>query len=278
MIVFPNAKINLGLNIVGVRPDGYHDIETIFVPIGYSDALELVFPNEQVEGGVLWQSSGNQLDVPLEKNLCVKALRALQAEADLPTVSMMLHKVIPSGAGLGGGSSDAAFVLTTLNNLLNLNIPHERLLQIAARLGADCPFFIDGKPVFASGIGDVFSPINLPNQDLNIVVAIPQGSVSTAEAYRDIPCRKPTRHLYDIISDPISTWKDSMVNDFEDYVAQRLPDVAAFKQKFYDMGALYAQMSGSGSSVFALFEDHVELPTANDFPTARGFYSGHLNI
>lgn len=279
MIVFPHAKINLGLNIVGVRPDGYHDIETVFVPIGYSDALEVILPPEQVEGGVVWRSAGREINVPLEKNLCIRALRALQAEVSIPTVGLMLNKIIPDGAGLGGGSSDAAFVLTTLNCLLNLNISSDRLRQIAARIGADCPFFIDGHPVMASGIGDVFTPVDVSQlKGLSVVVVVPQGSVSTAEAYSNIPCRKPDRHLNEIVSEPISSWRYSIRNDFEDFVASHLPDVAAFKQKFYDMGALYAQMSGSGSSVFAFFPHGDDLPKPDDFPTARGFWFGELKL
>ena len=279
MIVFPHAKLNIGLNIVGVRPNGYHDIETVFVPIGYSDILEVITPPQQVEGGLVWNADGMAVNVPVEKNLCVKALRALQAEAELPTVGMSLHKVIPDGAGLGGGSSDAAFVLTTLNSLLNLNIPTPRLREIAARIGADCPFFIDSKPTFATGIGDVFQPLDLSQiNGMSVVVAVPHGSVSTAEAYSNIPCRKPERSLFDILRDPVSTWRDSVRNDFEDYVVSRLPDVALFKQKLYDMGALYAQMSGSGSSVFGLFPSGAALPPMSDFPSARGFWSGPLSF
>lgn len=279
MIVFPNAKINIGLNIVDVRTDGYHDIETVFVPVGFSDILEVITPQEQVPGGLVWNSDGIDVNVPVEKNLCVRALRALQAQVQLPTVGLSLHKIIPNGAGLGGGSSDAAYVLTALNSLLKLNIPPTRLHQIAASIGADCPFFIDSKPVYATSKGDVFEPVDLSQlRSTSVVVVVPQGHVSTAEAYSNIPCRKPSRHLKELVCQPIATWRDTIRNDFEDFVFSRLPDVELFKKKLYDMGAIYAQMSGSGSSVFGIFPPGAPLPNDTEFPNARGFWSGPLNI
>ena len=175
MIVFPHAKINLGLNVVGVRPDGYHDIETVFLPIGYSDILE-------AREGVVWATAGNALAVPIEKNLCVRALNALRRVVTLPTVGLHLTKLIPDGAGLGGGSSDAAFVLTTVNSLLHLGLSKEKLMRVAASIGADCPFFIDGSPVLATGVGDVFAPVSLPVlQAMRVVVVVPAGAVRSAE-------------------------------------------------------------------------------------------------
>lgn len=279
MIVFPHAKINLGLNVVDVRPDGYHDIETVFLPIGYSDILEVTLPQEQTEAGVVWAAAGHALDVPMEKNLCVRALNALRREASFPTVGLHLTKLIPDGAGLGGGSADAAFVLTTVNSLLHLDLPRERLMRIAASIGADCPFFIDGTPVLATGIGDVFTPVSLPAlREMSVVVVVPAGAVSTVEAYRNVGCHRPAVSLSAALKHPIEAWKRVIRNDFEDYVASRIPDVATFKEVLYAHGAAYAQMSGSGSSVFAFFPPGVELPGVDAFAGARGYWSGSLTL
>lgn len=279
MIVFPHAKINLGLNIVGVRPDGYHDIETVFLPIGYSDILEVTLPQEQTEAGLVWATAGNALDVPMEKNLCVRALNALRREVSFPTVGLHLTKLIPDGAGLGGGSSDAAFVLKTVNSLLHLDLPREKLMRMAASIGADCPFFIDGAPVLATGIGDVFAPVSLPAlREMSVVVVVPAGAVSTVDAYRNVVCRRPSVSLSAALKRPVEEWKSLIRNDFEDYVASRVPDIAAFKEILYASGATYAQMSGSGSSVFAFFPPGVELPGVDAFAGARGYWSGALTV
>ena len=279
MIVFPHAKINLGLNVVGVRPDGYHDIETVFLPIGYSDILEVTLPQEQAEKGVVWAMAGNVLAVPMEKNLCVRALNALQRMVSLPTVGLYLTKLIPDGAGLGGGSSDAAFVLTTVNSLLHLGLSQEKLMRVAASIGADCPFFIDGSPVLATGVGDVFAPVSLPAlRTVRVVVVVPAGAVSTVDAYRNVGCRRPDVPLSEALKFPIEEWKRVIRNDFEDYVASRVPDVAIFKEILYAHGAVYAQMSGSGSSVFAFFPPGVELPGVEAFAGARGYWAGNLTL
>lgn len=279
MIVFPHAKINLGLNIVAERPDGYHDIETVFVPIGYADTLEVYLPGRQVDGGLVWDEVGGSLGVPTEKNLCVRALRALRGVVDVPTVGMVLRKSIPDGAGLGGGSSDAAFVLRTLNDLLGLGLSAAALRRVAAGLGADCPFFIEGRPVFASGVGDVFSPVNLsPLRGMGVVVVVPHGAVSTADAYRAVGCRVPDVRLADAVARPVDEWRDVVRNDFESYVSARLPDVLRLKERLYGAGALYAQMSGSGSAVFGLFRSAGALPPRSEFPEVRGYWAGPVDV
>ncbi len=279
MIVFPHAKLNLGLNIVAERPDGYHDIETVFVPIGYADTLEVYLPERQVEGGLVWDEVGGSLGVPAEKNLCVRALRALRGVADVPTVGMVLRKSIPDGAGLGGGSSDAAFVLRALNDLLRLGLSDDALRRVAGGLGADCPFFVGGRPVFASGVGDVFSPVDLSSlRGMGVVVVVPHGAVSTAEAYGAIGCRVPDVRLADAVARPVGEWREVVRNDFEPYVSARLPDVPRLKERLYDAGALYAQMSGSGSAVFGLFSSVEALPPRSEFPGVRGYWAGPVDV
>lgn len=279
MIVFPYCKINLGLNIVGVRPNGYHDIESVFLPVGMHDVLEIAFPAGQTEEYVL-TTSGNPVAVPPEKNLCVKALRALKKEVDVPPVLIHLHKVIPDGAGLGGGSSDAAFVIKTINSMLNLGLSDDKLRSIAASVGADCPFFISGRPTYVAGIGDVLGEVDCSALEGKVVVlAVPQGAVSTAEAYANmIPAKPEVPITSAVFADP-AEWKSTVHNDFEPYVISQLADVAMYKDIMYQCGAVYAQMSGSGSSVFGIFHGDAEnLPEEKDFPGARGFWCGRLNL
>lgn len=279
MIVFPHAKLNLGLNVVAARPDGYHDIETVFVPIGYSDTLEVYLPGGQADGGFVWDEVGDALGIPAEKNLCVRALRALRGEADVPTVGMVLRKSIPDGAGLGGGSSDAAFVLRALNSLLRLGLSADDLRRVAARLGADCPFFVEGRPVLARGVGDVFTPVDLSRlRGMGVVVVVPHGAVSTAEAYRAIGCGVPGVRLADAVARPVEEWRHVVRNDFEPYVSARLPGVPRLKARLYDAGALYAQMSGSGSAVFGIFPSARDLPPRGEFPDIRGYWAGPLDV
>ncbi len=279
MIVFPCCKINLGLNIVGVRPNGYHDIESVFLPLDYSDMLELSLPESCPNGEFALSCSGNAIDVPDEKNLCVKALRALAKEVALPPVAMHLHKIVPDGAGLGGGSADAACVLSSLNSLLKLGLGKDKLCAIASKIGADCPFFIEGRPMFCSGVGDIFAEVHLPQlSGMRVVIAVPQGAVSTVEAYANISCLRPDVALQDALTHDISEWKCLIRNDFETYVSKKLPDVRTYKDIFYDTGAVYAQMSGSGSSVFAFYDKGVQLPPADIFPSVRGFWQGNLKF
>jgi 4-diphosphocytidyl-2-C-methyl-D-erythritol kinase len=248
MIVFPNAKINIGLNVVSKRADGYHNIETIFYPVKLADALEFA-ESDKTELSI----SGIVIDGNSDNNLIFKAYRLLKNDFRLPELKFHLHKVIPFGAGLGGGSSDAAFMLKALNSFFNLNIPSEKLKIYAAKIGADCPFFINNKPTFATGIGDQLTSVNIDLSEYEILIVKPPVSISTPDAYKNIVPSKPNFDLQKIINLPVENWKDNIVNDFEKYVFQTLPEVKVLKEKLYDMGAVFASMSGSGSAVYGIF-------------------------
>lgn len=252
MILYPNAKINLGLNVVERRKDGYHNIETVFYPIGLTDVLEI----EQSETctDYSFSSSGIILTGDPEENLIVKAYRLLRSQYQFPAIDISLCKQIPFGAGLGGGSADAAFMLKALNEMFELKITNRKLESIAKLIGADCPVFIKNKPVFASGIGNVFTPIKLSLNGYFLVLVKPDIHVSTPEAYSLIIPEKPEISLLEVIQKPISEWRKYMKNDFEKSVFTVHPVIANIKKQLYDMGAIYASMSGSGSSVFGLFE------------------------
>lgn len=259
MITFPNAKINLGLNIVEKRPDGYHNLETIFYPIPLQDALEIT-PWEGGERKYKLAQSGIQIAGDDENNLVVKAYKLLDNLHNLPPIEINLLKHIPSGAGLGGGSADAAFMLCMLNQHFQLNIPNEQLEVYAAQLGADCAFFVENKPTFAEGIGNIFSPIELSLKGYKLVLVKPDIFVSTRDAFAQIKPKRPTISLKEVVKMPVEAWKTYMVNDFEESVFPQFPAIADIKAKLYDMGAIYVSMSGSGSSVFALFKGDATLP------------------
>ena len=252
MIKFPNAKINLGLNIVSRRPDGYHDIETVFFPITLQDVVEIV-PAKGEESTLT--TYGNPINCPVEKNLVMKAYRSLEKDYNLPPVDIYLHKNIPDGAGLGGGSSDAANVLLILNEMFNLNISQQDLAERAARLGADCAFFIYNTPMMATGIGDILQPINVALNGKALLLVKPNVSVPTAEAYSKVTPKKSEHDLTDLMSTPIETWRNTLKNDFEPSVFSTHPELAEIKSKIYDSGAIYASMSGSGSSIFGIFDN-----------------------
>lgn len=258
MITFPNAKINLGLNIVEKRSDGYHNLETIFYPVHIEDALEVVDLKESEEEFQIY-ISGASVEGKAEDNLVVKAYRLLQKEYPIPPIDIYLHKHIPSGAGLGGGSSDAAFMLKLLNDTYQLNITEKQLEAYAATLGADCAFFINNKPVFATGIGNIFEPINLTLENYHIIIIKPDIFVSTREAFSLIKPMRPKTSLKEVIQKPIEEWKDLMKNDFEISVFANHPQINTIKNLLYHHGAVYASMSGSGSSVFGIFKEIPEL-------------------
>lgn len=254
MITFPNAKINLGLNIVEKRPDGYHNLETIFYPIHIEDALEIV-ESKKTDREYELHISGTTIEGNPEENLVIKAYRLLLKEYELPPIAVYLRKHIPSGAGLGGGSADAAFMLKLLNETYHLNISDDKLEGYAATLGADCAFFIKNKPVFATGIGNVFEPVDLSLSNYYIIVIKPDIFVSTREAFSFIRPSHPTLSLKEIIRKPIEEWKDWMMNDFEASVFAGHPEIKKIKEALYTEGAIYASMSGSGSSVFGIFKE-----------------------
>ena len=253
MIVFPNAKINIGLNVVSRREDGYHNLETIFFPVKLADALEFA----EAEKTTL-TTSGIQINGDPEENLILKAYRLLQSDFNLPHLQFHLHKVIPFGAGLGGGSSDAAFTLKMLNDYFGLKIAQQKLEIYAAQIGADCPFFILNKPVFATGIGNKFHNIELNLADYEIVILKPEINVSTPEAYKNVIPRNPKFRLTEIVKTPVSQWKNLIVNDFEKSIFPKYPQIAELKQLLYNLGADFSSMSGSGSAVFGIFR---HLPT-----------------
>ena len=253
MITFPNAKINLGLHITEKRPDGYHNLETVFYPVPLDDALEIQPLNTPSPDKYALHLSGIHVEGNADDNLVIKAYRLLGQDFELPPVDIHLFKHIPSGAGLGGGSADAAFMLKLLNDRFGLNLTIEQLETYAATLGADCAFFIRNTPTFAEGIGNIFSPISLSLTGYQLVIVKPDIFVSTREAFSQIRPHRPERSLREVISLPVEEWKESLVNDFEASVFPQYPAIKEIKEELYRQGAIYASMSGSGSSVFGLF-------------------------
>lgn len=266
MISFPNAKINIGLNVVEKRPDGYHDLETIYYPVSLSDVLE-IHPSAEFS----FRSTGIEIDGAVEDNLVVKAYRMMQKKNSLPPVKIHLHKIIPHGAGLGGGSSDAAFTLKMLNSLFNLGITGERLRDSAGQLGADCPFFIDNSPALGMGTGSHLVPVQLDLSAFKIVLVKPSFSINTSLAYRDIRPGYPENRLSELIKMPIEKWKNSIVNDFEIPVFRRFPEIASIRSKIVGLGAIYASLTGSGSAVYGIFRD---IPSSlyDSFPASCFIY------
>jgi 4-diphosphocytidyl-2-C-methyl-D-erythritol kinase len=259
MIIYPNAKINLGLHIVEKRADGFHNIETVFYPVDWKDILEIL-PDETISTGVNFTSSGIPIPGAVEENLCVRAYNLISKDYPMPGVKVHLHKVIPIGSGLGGGSSDAAFFIKALNELFDLNLSWGELHHYAKQLGADCSFFITNKPVFAEGKGDELEPIHISLDGYYVVIVYPGVSVTTSLAYADCVPARPKITLEEIIASvPVSRWKERLVNDFEKTVFQKFPDIAEAKRKMYKLGALYSAMSGSGSAVYGIFENEVDL-------------------
>ncbi|MDR1810819.1 MAG: 4-(cytidine 5'-diphospho)-2-C-methyl-D-erythritol kinase [Prevotella sp.] len=251
MLCFPNAKINLGLNIVSKRKDGYHNLETVFYPITVCDALEIV---PATNGRDSFTESGISVDVPSENNLVMKALRLVGAQYDIPPMEVHLLKKIPFGAGIGGGSADAAFMLKLLNSACNLNMTDDEMAGLALKLGADCPFFIYNRPMFASGIGEALEDVTLSLDGYTIVLVKPDVHIPTRDAFAQIVPRQPENPLKEIIRQPLTEWKKLMFNDFERSIFPQYPVVGEIKRQLYRLGAAYASMSGSGSSVYGIFE------------------------
>ena len=275
MITFPNAKINLGLNIVEKRPDGYHNLETVFYPVPVEDALEVNILNESTQKFRLHQA-GLEIAGEAENNLVVKAYKLLDERFNLPPIDIHLFKHIPSGAGLGGGSSDAAYMLKLLNEKFNLELSDENLEEYAARLGADCAFFIRNAPTYAEGIGNIFSPISLSLKGYQIVLVKPDIFVSTRDAFAQIKPHQQEIPLKEAIKQPIEEWKERMVNDFEESVFPQFPAIKEIKEKLYEAGAIYAAMTGSGSSVFGLFKPEDNKSVKEDFGEKIFIYQGVL--
>lgn len=254
MILFPNAKINLGLDILRKRPDGYHDIETVMIPVGWRDILEIV----PAKGDVTTLTvTGRDVNCPPEKNLVMKAYRALSERVALPPVDIYLRKIIPDGAGMGGGSADASFTLRGLNEMFALGLSDEALADVAATLGADCPFFIYNRPMLCTGTGTEMTPINVSLRGLTLVIVKPPVSVPTATAYSHTVPQYPPTPLREAISRPLEEWKGLVKNDFEPSVFPAYPTIEELKEKLIESGAVYASMSGSGSAVYGLFKGDI---------------------
>ena len=273
MLVFPNAKINLGLNVTEKRTDGFHNIETVFYPVGWSDCLEVLSSEFSVQSSQflvqgdkvskaepILTSSGLHIGGELVDNLLYKAWQLISEKYKLPPVKIHLHKVIPMGAGLGGGSSDAAFFINLMNEKFSLNMPLEERLSIAGKLGSDCAFFIENKAVYAKGKGDEFEPLAIDLNRYKILIVYPGIHSNTKDAYSGIVPAKPKHRVKDVVCNYTpEEWKDLLVNDFEKSIFLKHPRMAEIKKMLYDEGALYASMSGSGSAVFGLFENLPQL-------------------
>ncbi|GAB4205251.1 MAG: 4-(cytidine 5'-diphospho)-2-C-methyl-D-erythritol kinase [Bacteroidia bacterium] len=259
MIVFSNSKINLGLWILNKRPDGYHNISTIFYPIHWCDIIEII-PNDSEQNQINIQTSGISLNIPSNHNIIYKAYRLLLDKyGNLPALKIFLHKNVPFGAGLGAGSANAAFFIKSCNSLLNLNMTPEEMKNISSTLGADCAFFIDNIPALASQKGDVLSHIPLSLHQYYILVIFPNIPISTQEAYRNIMPFERKESLLDIVQLPITEWKNYLTNDFENNIFKTYPLIEKIKQSLYENGAVYASMSGSGSSVYGIFNDKPDI-------------------
>lgn len=277
MIVFPNCKINLGLQILNKREDGYHNLATIFYPIGWKDIVEVVrrddgpwttnhsseqnSPLTTHDSSINFTSSGIAVAGDPQNNLCIKAYNLLKKDfPSLPPVHMHLHKTIPMGAGLGGGSADGAFTLKLLNEKFQLGLSTQQLIDYALQLGSDCPFFILNKPVYATGRGEIMVEVNLDLGGYQFVIVNPGIHVNTGWAFAQLQLNDgPRPDLRTIVQQPISTWKEELINDFEAPVCKAHPEIANIKQQLYDTGALYASMTGSGSTVFGVFEKRLDI-------------------
>jgi 4-diphosphocytidyl-2-C-methyl-D-erythritol kinase len=276
MICFPNAKINLGLNITEKRSDGFHNIETIFYPVGWNDALEVIPVNNSVLDYAITDKtfvkefnlylSGLTITGNIEDNLLYKAYQIIKQTKKLPNLNVYLHKALPMGAGLGGGSADAAFFINLLNEQFDLNSTETERVEIAKQLGSDCAFFVKNSPVFASQKGDVFTDIKLDLSHLYIAIIYPNVHSNTKQAYSLVNPQQPTKKLLEIIKQPILTWKNDLINDFEPSIFNLYPVVEKTKNDLYELGALYACMSGSGSAVFGLFEIEPNIKHLSQFP------------
>lgn len=267
MIDFPPVKINLGLSVIHRRPDGFHHLESVFYPVPWCDILEVIPGGEQA---FAFNSSGLTIPGAPEKNLCYKAWELLQKDFQLPPIQAHLHKMLPMGAGLGGGSSDGAAMLKLINEVASLNLDAEQLEAYAAKLGSDCPFFIKSKPCFVSGRGELLQEIKLSLKGMYILIVMPPVSVGTAEAYSWISPAEPVHRIMDVIFDEPETWRKRLVNDFEKPVSDRHPVIATIRNKLYKQGAVYASMSGSGASVFGLFRQEPDPAPFSSFTHWKG--------
>lgn len=265
MVLYPCAKINLGLNVVNKRVDGYHDLETVFFPVGIHDELAISVSSDSAQKHpCMLHLEGLKVDGDPQKNLVVKAYDLLAGYFSLPKINVKLVKRIPMQAGMGGGSSDCAYMIRALNETFCLGLSIKEMQGFAAKLGADCAFFIDPRPSYAEGIGEKLKTISLDLGYYKIVIVKPPVAISTKEAFSHITPKQPEERCIDIVKDPVETWKDRLVNDFELSVMPEHPEISDIKSKLYTLGAEYAAMSGSGSAIFGLFKD-VPSGLSNEF-------------
>lgn len=270
MVVFPNSKINIGLNILQKRPDGFHNLETVFLPVPLKDALEIIKAKEQMPP-VVFTQSGLRVDGNAADNLCLKAYHLLKKDfPELPAVNMHLHKAIPMGAGLGGGSSDAAFTLMLLNDKFNLNLTTEQLIQYSLALGSDCPFFIFNKPCYATGRGEMLQPVDISMAGYKLVLINPGIHINTGWAFTQLDQNRVSKNLSGCISMPVQNWRANIINDFEAPVFKAHPALREIKEMLYNKGALYAAMSGSGSTIYGIFEKSPDISTT--LPSSWNIY------
>jgi len=265
MIIFPNCKLNLGLNVIRKRQDGYHDLETVFYPIDACDVLEVIPANDHAKTVEL-SITGLNVNSDPENNLCTKAYKLLKKDfPQLPSVKMHLHKVIPIGAGLGGGSADAAFTLLLMNKKFQLNLSEQQLIHYASQLGSDCAFFIINKACFAQRRGEVLEQINCDLSAYQFLIVNPGIHIDTKWAYSKIQPSIPEKSIKQIIQEPVEIWKDFLINDFEKPVMQHYPQLKSLKEKLYEQRALFAAMTGSGSTFFGIYPKEQKIET-NIFP------------
>ncbi len=259
MVIFPNAKINIGLSVIRKRNDGFHDIESIFYPIGLCDALEYlpVGDTQAIDTTSVTYSGSFPI---MGKDICIKLTEMLRDLFSFPEIRIHIHKNIPSGAGLGGGSSDAAFLLKSLNNRYSFELNQEQLEELAGRIGSDCPFFIKNNPRLVSGKGEFLQEIHLSLKGYYLILVYPGMQVSTAEAYSEIIPSNKSPNLRELAREPVDRWKYSIINQFEDPVFRKYPPLADIRKELYDMGAVYASMTGSGSAIYGLFSSEVNIP------------------
>ncbi len=260
MIVFPNAKINLGLRILRKRPDGFHDLESAFLPVGLTDMLEIV-PGTGDNTGKTDRLT--LTGIPLEArddNLCIRALRLLKDKHGIPDVNLHLHKRIPTGAGLGGGSSDAAFTMRALNEMFGLGLDVPVLREYASKIGSDCPFFIINEPSLGTGRGENLEPLSLDLSGYALILVLPGITINTAMAYRMISPTDKDQPVKEVLKSAPEEWSGRLVNHFEVPVFEKYPEIGGIKQALYAGGAVYASMTGSGSAVYGLFRESPILP------------------
>jgi len=258
MICFPNAKINLGLNILSKRQDGFHKLESVFLPVGWSDILEVIPVSDSAENKLSMEQTGLPLGIAAGENLAFQACKNLRKDFDLPNLKIALHKQIPFGAGLGGGSSDAASMILLLDRLFGLSLSKEKTLSYLEKLGSDCPFFYANQPAFVRGRGDIIEPFQVNLNGYYLMIIVPEVRISTAEAFKFISPGKPDIPLKKALEFPVEDWKYLVKNDFEDALFSKYPEFSYIKNKMYSSGAVYSSLSGSGSAIYGIFRNKIK--------------------